>query len=233
MMLSSLLQKPVGDYKDLLRKGERIRMERNSRIVDADTLLDSLYYLEDGIVALIDLLEDGDERIYRYHKRGELLGIFKLYNMIPCLKNSPQHTVCGIYNSIAKTECIVYRLEPEVVLDFLYQNPEMLIEQIRMTGKVNINHSFRYSRMLKNRTPNILCEVLLEVSREKDGVLQLDPYFSNAEIARYMGIHVVTVGKILKQLRKEGLIERSMGRIVILDRKGLEVYLGDKIMRYS
>lgn len=232
-MLSSLLQKPVGDYKDLLIQGERIRMEKNSRIVDAERRLDYIYYLEDGIVALIDLLEDGDERIYRYHKRGELLGIFKLYNMIPCLKNSPQHTVCGIYNSVAKTDCVVYQLEPEVVLRFLYQNPEMLIEQIRMTGKVNINHSFRYSRMLKNRTPNILCEVLLEFSRERDGVLQLDPYFSNAEIARYMGVHVVTVGKILKQLKVEGLIDRKSGRIVILDRDGMEAYLGEKIMKYS
>ena len=232
-MLSSLLLKPVGDYKDLLKQGRRILMEKNSRIVDADKRLDYIYYLEDGIVALIDLLEDGDERIYRYHKRGELLGIFKLYNMIPSLKNSPQHTVCGIYNSVAKTDCVVYRLEPEVVLRFLYQNPEMLIEQIRMTGKVNINHSFRYSRMLKNRTPNILCEVLLEFSREQDGVLQLDPYFSNAEIARYMGVHVVTVGKILKQLRAEGLIARRSGRIVILDRCGVEAYLGEKIMKYT
>lgn len=232
-MLSSLLQKRVGDYKNLLSQGERILMEKNSRIVNAEKKLDYIYYLEDGIVALTDLLEDGDERIYRYHKRGELLGIFKLYNMIPCLENSPQHTVCGIYDSVAKTDCVAYRLEPEDVLRFLYQNPEMLIEQIRMTGKVNINHSFRYSRMLKNRTPNILCEVLLECSRERGGVLQLDPYFSNAEIARYMGIHVVTVGKILKQLKAEGVIGRISGRIVILDRKGLEAYLGEKIMKYS
>lgn len=231
-MLSSLLLKPVGDYKELLKQGERILVERNTRIVDAETKLDDIYYLEEGIVALTDLLEDGDERIYRYHKRGELLGIFKLYNMIPCLKNSPQHTICDIYNSVSKTECVVYRLNPEAVLDFLYRNPEMLIEQIRMTGKVNINHSFRYSRMLKNRTPNILCEVMLEFSRETDGVLQLDPYFSNAEIARYMGIHVVTVGKILKQLKAEKLIDRRQGRIVILNRQGMEEYLGEKIMKY-
>lgn len=232
-MLSSLLQKPVGDYKDLLKQGERIQVEKNTRIVDAETSLGDIYYLEEGIVALTDLMEDGDERVYRYHKRGELLGIFKLYNQIPCLKNSPQHTVCDIYNSVTKTDCVVYRLDPEVVLRFLYQNPEMLIEQIRMTGKVNINHSFRYSRMLKNRTPNILCEVMLEFSRETDGVLQLDPYFSNAEIARYMGIHVVTVGKILKQLKAEKLIDRKDGRIVILDRPGMEAYLGEKTMKYS
>lgn len=231
-MLSSLLLKPVGDYKELLKQGERILVERNTRIVNAETKLDDIYYLEEGIVALTDLLEDGDERIYRYHKRGELLGIFKLYNMIPSLKNSPRHTICDIYNSVSKTDCVVYRLNPEAVLDFLYRNPEMLIEQIRMTGKVNINHSFRYSRMLKNRTPNILCEVMLEFSRETDGVLQLDPYFSNAEIARYMGIHVVTVGKILKQLKAEKLIDRRQGRIVILNRQGMEEYLGEKIMKY-
>ena len=48
-----------------------------------------------------------------------------------------------------------------------------------------------------------------------------------------MGVHVVTVGKILKQLRAEGLIARRSGRIVILDRCGVEAYLGEKIMKYT
>lgn len=231
-MLSSLLHKTVGDYCDLLNQGKRMCMGKGIRIVDADTKLDYIYYLESGIVALVDTMEDGDERIYRYHKQGEMLGIFKLYNQVPCLKNSSQHTINNIYNSVCKTETVVYRLEPEVVLRFLYENPESLIEQIRMTGKVNINHSFRYSRMLKNRTPNILCEVLLELSGAADGCLQLDRYFTNAEIARYLGIHVVTVGRIMKQMNEEHLIERRNGRIVILDREGVEAYLGDKIMKY-
>lgn len=231
-MLSSLLQKKTGDYKDLLKQGVRLHMGKGTLIVDAETGLDSIYYLEQGIVALVDVMEDGDERVYRYHKMGELLGIFKLYNMVPCLNHSPQHTICNIYNSVSKTDCVVYRLEPETVLRFMYENPELLIEQIRMTGKVNINHSFRYSKMLKNRTPNIICEVLLEFSSEVEGVLQLDQYFSNAEIARYLGIHVVTVGRILKKLKEEGLIERRNRRIVILDKMGMEEYLGEKIMKY-
>lgn len=231
-MHGSWYQKTVGDYRELLRQGTRIHVGKGTRVVDSQKKLEYVYYLEKGVIALVDLMEDGDERVFRYHKQGELLGIFQLYNMVPSLKNSVQHTVCHIYDSVSKSECVLYRLEPRVVLEFLFENPEILVEQVRSTAKINMSHCFRYSKMLKNRTPNILCEMLLEFAHLSEGVWKLDKYFSNAEIARYLGVHVVTVGKIIGKLKEDGLIDRKNGQLVILDREGIEEYLGEKNMKY-
>ncbi len=228
----AVYQRPVGDYRELLRQGTRIRVEKGFRIVNSQKKLEYVYYLESGVVALVSLMEDGDERVFRYHKRGELLGIFQLYNTVPSLKNAVLHTVCPIYDSVTKTECIVYRFDPQVVLKFLFENPELLVEQVRRTAKINMVHCFRYSKMLKNRVPNILCEMLLEFAHLSDGEWKLDKYFSNAEIARYLGVHVVTVGKILSKMKEEGLVDRRDGQLVILDREQLEEYSGEKNMKY-
>lgn len=231
-MLSHLLNKKLGDYNDLLRQGECICVPKNTKIVDREKGVGPVYYLKSGVVALTDILEDGDERIYRYHRIGEFLGVFQLYNQVPGLPHAPVKTVNDIYDSVTKTESVLYKIDPEVFLRYAYENPEILVEHIRMVAKVNMNHCVRYTRMLKNLTANIICEVLLDFSVERDGVYRMDKYFTYAEIARYLGVHVVTVGRIMKKLSEEGIVGREGGQIVILDRERLTEYSNGKKIKY-
>ncbi|MGI6227073.1 MAG: helix-turn-helix domain-containing protein, partial [Peptococcales bacterium] len=58
--------------------------------------------------------------------------------------------------------------------------------------------------------------------------------YSNTRISQFLGIHKVTVSKILKVLKEEGIIEKGKEGIIILDERQLASYAkSEKIMDYK
>lgn len=57
----------------------------------------------------------------------------------------------------------------------------------------------------------------MELTDEKEGRYELQKYFTYAELARYLGVHSVTVSKIMLVLKKMGVIEKEGHKTVIRD----------------
>lgn len=67
-----------------------------------------------------------------------------------------------------------------------------------------------------------LCYLLDEQSfPDADGRLLLDSCFSYSELSKYLGVHDVTVARIMSTLKKQGIIEKEGHRTFLKDRNQL------------
>ena len=56
---------------------------------------------------------------------------------------------------------------------------------------------------------------------------------TNVKLGQFLGIHAVTVAKIMKQLKAEGIICRTAEGTLISDLQGLNAYAQGKKMVYQ
>ena len=69
----------------------------------------------------------------------------------------------------------------------------------------------------EDHTSGGLCRTLIELSDKKNGRYELQKYFTYTELARYLGVHSVTVSKIMLMLKKMGAIEKEGHQTIIRD----------------
>lgn len=59
----------------------------------------------------------------------------------------------------------------------------------------------------------------------KSNRLVVDKSFSNVELSKFLGVHAVTISRLLSRLQREGVIKREEEGIVILDNQRLHDYM--------
>jgi len=199
--------------ESLIRQGEKI---------------DSIYYLISGTCCRKTITEKGDEIIYGFKESKEfvcaLVGVLILYGN-------------GVSNSqfIARNKCCCYKIPKEVFLQFVADKPDILNRLLNMAMSEYRRLYLNFQARQEGKVANWLCELLLENNvRDKQGRLLVSKTFSNnAEVSRLLGVHKVTVAKILKSLKEEGIIDRNKVGIIILDKKSLETYANaEKSIKY-
>ena len=206
----------------LLEKGEKVVMPAGQVIFKSgDPLSPFGYYLHQGVAALVDTLENGTERVLRYHKPGSFLGHFMIYRQARELQDT-----------VTKTECVLYKIANEDFIAYIYAYPQVLIDQIIEVGNLNRHLYRRYASISQNRTANLICAIVQENAYLENGVMRVHSYLTYAEIARFLGIHPVTVAKVMKKLQNEGVIKRKGRHTEVCDMEALEAYCDGKELKY-
>lgn len=199
-----------GDY--IIRQGEEILY---------------LYYLVSGTCYRTTFTEKGDEIIYGIKKSNKsfqsLIGVMLLYSS-GISKN----------NFIARNNCKCYKIPKDVFLNYVKDKPDVLNELLYMVMKEYEDLIDSFQARQEGKISNYLCNQLLKNAKEYQGKLLVNKDFSSqATISRFLGIHKVTVAKIIKALKDQGIIDREKNGIVILDQKRLESYAkGEQILDY-
>lgn len=201
------------------KHGTLIQLKKNTILFRADYKMKTpyVYYLVEGICALIGNSYHGQELVLLYFYKGHLLGINQF------LKGFSSNFYA--YNKpigITKTECTLYRIPISVVLELLETDLEF--------NKYIINTLSRYyhltlahlKQVQEDSSITVICRFLLSMSEEKDEGLVLARFFTYEEIARYLGVHSVTVGKIITRLQKLGYIKRISPGILIENKEALK-----------
>lgn len=197
-----------GDY--LIRQGEKVAR---------------VYRLLDGECYRMTINEQGDEYIYAVKSSENpiesLIGVLVLF--------SDSRISGGSF--IAKTTCHAQVIDADYLLSALDNRPDILKALLKMLiNDYNVLNQSFHSRQ-EGKAANLLCRFLLNhSSKNTSGALICDVH-NNSELAGYIGIHKVTVFRVLKQLKNEGIIKRDGHSFTILDAKALEDYaLGKKFI---
>ncbi|MEG6616728.1 Crp/Fnr family transcriptional regulator [Peptococcaceae bacterium 1198_IL3148] len=202
-----------GEY--IIRQGEKIQF---------------LYYLASGSCYRTTFTEKGDEIIFGVKEASNnsfiecMLGVLILYT----------DNETSVNNFIAKTNCSCYKIPKETFLQYVQDKPNILTQLVSMAMAELRELTSSFQARQEGKVANRLCELLLKNSQQKQGRLLVNKDYSNhTKISQFLGIHKVTVAKIIKALKEEGVISKERAGIVILDKDRLTAYAqAEKTIEY-
>ncbi len=211
--------------EDLYPYGRKIQIEKGNVIggslIDNDT--DAIYILAKGTAALSTLSSNGNEFIYMYFHGPHCICFAPFFSKHhhddeSQLRFTHHHFFFMI---TAKTGCTVYRI-PKAQFDQLFERPDvkdLILHELMDNYRNVLDH---YALNQDDSAVIRLCYLLDEQSfPDADGRLLLDSCFSYSELSKYLGVHDVTVARIMSTLKKQGIIEKEGHRTFLKDRTQL------------
>lgn len=203
--------------------------KKNEYIIRQGEKVDFLYYLVSGTCYRSTITEKGDEIIYGVKESSKnnlihsLLGVLVLYSD-------------GVSTNqfIARSKCCGYKIPKETFFDYVQDKPDILTKLLKLAMWELRELAGSFQARQEGKVANRLCNLLLKNAQIKQGKLLIDKEYSNSKISQFLGIHKVTVSRILRVLKDEGIIDKQKEGIIILDEKRLENYAkAEKMMNYK
>ena len=185
-----------------------------------------VYYLQSGTCERIEYGDCGDEIIFNTKLSGgglnAVVGLNNLWNTDPVIFSS----------FIAKTSVTCCRIDAALAKKALLERPDILdaILTLQMENYQRLRALFKCHH--ERRTPSLLCALLLRSAMDNGTGLYLPKKLTNVSISHQLGVHQVTVAKIMSCLQKEAVIQRTLKGVKILDRQKLQEYADGLKMNY-
>lgn len=203
---------------------------RNDCIIRQGDKVDYLYYLVSGTVYRIMITEKGDEIIFEVRDSKTAKNPMQAFIGVLVLYSSGTST----NHFVAKSKCYGYKIPKEVFLKYVQDKPDMLTDLLHLAMCEYHRVTSSLQARQEGKVANRLCDFLLKNLVKDQGQLLIGKKYNNAEISRFLGIHKVTVARILKALKEEGIILKDKEGIKILDEKKLEMYAkADRSLAYK
>lgn len=199
-----------GEY--LLREGDKVV---------------NLFYLLKGSCNRIETNIFGDEVIYNTKQANQgiysLIGVNALYTKE---SRSPS-------TFIARTEVKCYKINAEKAKSYISQQPEILISLLHMNEDSYDFLKSSFKHRMERTTANFFCNILLKNTVEMNGEIYLKEDLTNLELSQRLGVHQVTVARIMTILKNEKVLERNSKGIQVLKPNCLKEYAEGKKLNYQ
>lgn len=195
-----------------------VHFKKGETLLASGEQLTHLYYLVEGAVNREITTENGNETIVTVKTTetpvDALVGLILLYRESE-ISNS---------TFVAQTDCTCYQIPKESYLEVANKSPELLLATIRLMTKETSRLTELYNCKREGDAASRLCALLMSQAQQDNGQYIVPLHWSNLEIAKYLGIHSVTVSRILKILKQNGCLRRSGKGLIITDPDKITAY---------
>ena len=206
---------------DLLKQLDVTRCEfkKGDYIIRQGEEVEFLYLLVKGTCHRATISEKGDEIIFGVKKPSDnliqsLVGVLVLYT-----------NGISANNFIADSNCDCYRIPKQTFLDYVQDKTDLLNQLIYLAMSEFRELASTFQARQEGKVANRLCELLLKNAYKNQGKFVVSKEYSNLnKVSRFLGIHRVTVAKVIKALKEERVIIKEENGIVILDEEKLISY---------
>lgn len=209
-------------FQELCKSGKLIQMSKGTFFASVTSRDNGIYCLEQGLCALIKYTSNGEEIIYHYFKPGDIIG------GVPFHRNTQYSygsTPSQIFEICAKTPCRVYKINFKQLHEITSNDPHiaaLISESVADHFLCVLNH---FHSAKEDYTSVRLCKILLDLAQYKDDEYILDKHFTYVELAKYLGVHCVTVSRVIRKLKDLGIVAKKGHCIVIKDMDGLNALI--------
>lgn len=198
-------EKIITFFKSYKKKEYRTK----ERIINADESINSIYFLEKGLVKQYTITREGEEIT---------LHIFKPFSYFPImlvLSNNPNS-----YFFEAVQDTTVYVAPTKDVLEFINTNDDVLKDlTVRLSMGIvgllkkieNIISEQAYSRVIST-----LLYLGKSIGKKEEKDTSVSLIMSHADIASWVGLQRETVSRQLERLHKKGIVQ-NQNHILSLD----------------
>ena len=203
-----------------LTHGKLIKLKKGAILFDEHSTNKThyIYYLAEGICSVSGISYQGREQIFLYQKAGDMLG------HVPYLMSSETQPHPYAYRRptiLAKTHCVLYEIPQKFFVVHLRKNLEFSIYLNEILARNYSMALAHLKQMQEDSVVSSVCRFLLQVASPSDKGLIIPKLFTYGEIARFLGVHEVTVSKIIGRLKQEALVTRISSGLLISNTKEL------------
>jgi len=198
---------PARNLKQLLPELEHIRYQREQVLLDADSSLDSIFFLDSGVVSVMAVYSDGGTIEMATIGREGCAGVQAVFGA----KNSSARFFVQIPGSGAKMSRAAFNRVMGSVPPFrnlVYAYVHAFLEQVMVSAACNGAHSL---------TQRLARWLLMMRDRSDGNELPITQII----LAEMLGVQRPTVTNAARELERAGLIQRGRRQLTILDRRGL------------
>lgn len=207
-------------YFDEFCKAGKFRIAKKGEcLYNLDRINDYVYCLEEGLCALISITKSGEEKIYHYFPSGHII------NFTPAYLTLPPNAASATFYMYAKTDCRIYEITYQNFYKLLSENPHLNRYIMSSFANYFSNVLSHFHFMQEASTPSRLCKTLLDFSYCCGTRCIVHKHFNYVELSKYLGVHTVTISRIMRSLKQVGAIEKDGHCIVIKDKALLEEYM--------
>lgn len=173
-----------------------------------------LYLVERGLIKLIRRFQDGREMIIDLRYPGQLTGAASIL-----LQRSYPVT------AITVGRCHLYRAPANIFIDLLRKTPDFCWQVLLALGR-DIYEQYDHLAELggcsaRNRLEHLLWKLQPAESGEAGSASRLAIPLKHWEVAQLLAVTPAYLSRLLSQLERDGIIQRSKGWIITLNRDAL------------
>jgi CRP-like cAMP-binding protein len=202
-----LLALPARNLKQLMPELEQIRCQRGQVLMDADSLLQHVFFPDSGVVSVVAVYADGSIIEMATIGREGCTGIQAIFGA----KTSSVRLLVQIPGSATKISRTAFTQAMESMPAFrslMNAYVQAFLEQVMVSVACNGAHN------LKQR----LARWLLMMRDRSDGdALPI----TQSLLGEMLGVQRPTITIAARELERAGLIERGRRQVTIVDRQGL------------
>ena len=193
-----------------LSHAHRHKHPARSTLIYAGDRSDSIFYLVKGSVTVIIEDDDGREMIMAYLNPGDFFGEMGLFD------EESQARTAWVK---AKTECEVAEISYDKFLTLVKDHPKLLHAVFDQMAHRLRNTTQKASDLAFLDVTGRVARTLLDLSQEPDAMTHPDGMqikITRQEIGRIVGCSREMVGRVLKDLEEQGLVEVSGKTMVVI-----------------
>ncbi len=202
--------------KNFFKQGRPLLYKKNEVILRGDEAPSGIFYLNKGYVKNYAFSENGDEFTFILYRKGDFFPISWTFNQT----RKP-------YFIETLTQCVIYKRDRKEFLEFLTENPDVLLY---ITGRITKRFDgllVRMEHMAFGNAYKKVCSILYILTerfgKERNGNdVIIDMPLTHKDIANLLGVARETVSVEIAKLKKERIIKNVGKHIYILDLKSLK-----------
>jgi CRP-like cAMP-binding protein len=200
-------------WRKVLSLGKRVKLLKGASINYGENADDNLYFLEKGEFRLVRTSLDGREKIIWAIGPGSLVG------ETPFFDELPSHS-----RHVAATDSVLYAFSRKCVLEkILPHEPELMMCIFRsLASKVRVLSNQSVCLCMDDLASRICKFLHLRMAHYavEDNSTFVCPGLNQQELANFLGVHRVTLNKVLRELEKAQILSPySRDEVCILDVK--------------
>tara|TARA_R110000764_G_scaffold60231_1_gene129509 strand:- start:23 stop:667 length:645 start_codon:yes stop_codon:yes gene_type:complete len=202
-MVSITLTPKIKNLDAFLAHCHRRRFSARSTVIHAGDQSDSLFYIIKGSVTILIEDDQGREMIIAYLNQGDFFGEMGLFDMTP----APHDRTAWVR---AKTECEVAEITYTKFRELNQRDPDLLYA----VGKQMAERLHATTRKVGDLAfldvTGRVAGTLLDLCKQPDAMTHPDGMqikITRQEIGRIVGCSREMVGRVLKSLEEQGLID--------------------------
>lgn len=201
------------------RHGMLIEVKKNTTLVSTETRKQDscVYYLLEGICSLTGYAVNGQEKVLLYHTAGTMIG----FNPYVAGTNSGYFSYSGPV-LLTRTRCRLYRIPATAFRHYLDTSLDFNQYMVHLLSR-NYHRTLAHFKQLQEESSvTVICRFLLSMCSDTPDGMVLPRFFTHEEISKYLGVHLVTVSRIMSRMQKSGYIKRIPAGLLIKDINALQ-----------
>ncbi len=207
-MVSVALNPHIKNVDEFLNHCHRRRYPAKSTIIYAGDTSDSLYYIIEGSVTVLIEDDEGKEMIVAYLNKGDFFGEMGLFD--------DQESRSAWVR--AKTQCEVGEISYTKFREVSEKNPEILFAIGTQMAKRLRETTQKVGDLAFLDVTGRVARTLLDLCKQPDAMTHPDGMqikITRQEIGRIVGCSREMVGRVLKTLEDQGLVEAHGKTMVV------------------